>query len=59
MIKLYREWAKKLTDAGIDVKEELPENIVKQARERKVGLDYWQIMDAIWVARNIEYKLQD
>jgi len=59
MIKLYREWAKKLTDAGIDVKKELPENIVKQARERKVGLDYWQIMDAIWVARNIEYKLQD
>ena len=59
MIKLYREWAKKLTDAGIDVKEELPENIVKQARERKVGLDYWQIMDAIWVVRNIEYKLQD
>jgi len=59
MIKLYREWAQQLIDAGIDVKEELPENIVKQARERKVGLDYWQIMDAIWVARNIEYKLQD
>ena len=52
MIKLYREWAQQLIDAGIDVKEELPENIVKQARERKVGLDYWQMMDAIWVARN-------
>ena len=59
MIKLYREWAQQLIDAGIDVKKELLENIVKQARERKVGLDYWQIMDAIWVAHNIEYKLQD
>ena len=53
MIRRYLEWAKQLTDAGININDELisPGLIFKQVREKKVRLDFWQVCNAIWVVR--------
>lgn len=61
MFENYRRWAEQLIEAGVDIESVTKpvEFIFREAREKGIRLDFWQVCGAIWFLRKTQGGIGD